>query len=160
MSTQIGDKTIKIASGSDWWIEKLDTDFCTSYDVQKLYPTGEGNATPDNPIISIVKKMPLNWVGTDSPDIYTIPYQMIKKDKYLEYEQVGEWNRVHVMCPVKEGCDLMCLLAIVNRWRGAHTTTADMCEIQKSLVICLATPPKPASSDKLLIRLGQNQNVL
>lgn len=85
--------SIRILLGADWWLEEQDG-------VSKSYEIVSQEVVPNEPrvLFQSVKKMPTDWVGAELFEMKEVQYYCIKKSSTIIWEQVGQWQRIAVVC--------------------------------------------------------------
>jgi hypothetical protein len=89
---------IRYYAGSNWFLEDNDyTSNSYKYLQQIVIPGSDNNSV----ITFHVKKMPLDWVGTELLEVNQIPYRLICSDSYATLEHIGNWMRCIVHHPIE-----------------------------------------------------------
>lgn len=82
-------KLIKFYSGSNWVLEENEYS-SKSYIYLEQIVISES----DNSVITFNSKdMPQDWVGSELLEVSSVPYIMLKSDKYGTLEMIGDWMR-------------------------------------------------------------------
>lgn len=82
-------KTIRFYSGSNWTLEDNDYSSKSYIYLEQIVITESGNSV----ITFKSKDMPQDWVGSELLEVSSVPYEMVKSDKYGTLEKVGDWMR-------------------------------------------------------------------
>jgi hypothetical protein len=78
--------TIQYYSGTNWFLEEH-----SSFSKSAIYLNQM--ALSNNGWFFDIKWMPNNWVGFHLLESSSLPYNLIKEDKYARLEQLGSWMR-------------------------------------------------------------------
>jgi hypothetical protein len=82
-------KNIKIYQGSNWILEENEYSSKSYMYIEQIVIS-----ELDNSVITYnIKNMPQDWTGSDLLEVNTIPYELIKSDKYGTLERIGIWMR-------------------------------------------------------------------